>query len=72
MDFSYQDVGVCIVLGFEGVVEGKLPSISETVRFLPKHCMMQKIHSGVVVQLEGKRIVLEAIDLKVWAPPVKD
>lgn len=71
MDFDFLDVGICIVLGFEGIIEGKLPSIGETVRFLPEHCMMQKIHSGVVVQLEGQRVTLEAIDLKVWAPPVK-
>jgi len=33
--------------------------------------MMQKVHSGVVVQLVGKRAIIEGIDLKVWAPPIK-
>lgn len=70
-DFRFTEIGVCMVAGFEGVIEGKLPSIGETVRFLPKHCMMQKIHSGVVVQLEGRRAIIEGIDLKVWAPPIK-
>ncbi|BDZ67907.1 (Fe-S)-binding protein [Methanobacterium ferruginis] len=71
MDFDYRDVGVCMVGGFEGTIEGELPRVGETVRFLPYHCMMQKVHSGVVVQLEGKRVIIEGIDLKVWAPPVK-
>ena len=26
---------------------------------------------GVVVQLEGRQAIIEGIDLKVWAPPVK-
>jgi hypothetical protein len=70
-DFEFMDIGVCMVGGFEGVIEGKLPSVGETVRFLPGHCMMQKVHSGVLVQLEGKRAIIEGIDLKVWAPPIK-
>lgn len=70
-EFNYKDVGVCMVGGFEGIIEGKLPRVGETVRFLPYHCMMQKVHSGVVVQLEGKRAIIEGIDLKVWAPPIK-
>jgi len=28
--------------------------------------MMQKVHSGVVVHSEGKRLRIEGIDLKVW------
>jgi len=28
--------------------------------------MMQKIHSGVVVEVEGKRAYIEGIDLKVF------
>lgn len=71
VEFDYKDVGVCMVGGFEGIIEGKLPGVGETVRFLPYHCMMQKVHSGVVVQLEGRRAIIEGIDLKVWAPPVK-
>ena len=70
-DFEFKDVGVCMVGGFEGIIEGEIPNIGETVRFLPAHCMMQKVHSGVVVQIEGKRAIIEGIDLKVWAPPVK-
>ncbi|NYB51311.1 MAG: hypothetical protein HVN35_01915 [Methanobacteriaceae archaeon] len=71
VEFDFKDVGVCMVGGFEGIIEGELPSVGETVRFLPYHCMMQKVHSGVVVQLEGKKAIIEGIDLKVWAPPVK-
>jgi uncharacterized Fe-S cluster-containing protein len=62
-----RDIGICMVAGFEGVVSrGKIPDVGETVRFLPEHCMMQKVHSGVVVQSEGKRLRIEGIDLKVW------
>lgn len=68
--FTYEDVGVCMVGGFEGIIDGKLPFVGQTVRFLPAHCMMQKVHSGVVVQLVGRRVILEGIDLKVWAPPI--
>lgn len=70
-DFDYKEVGICMVLGFEGVVEGKLPSVGETVRFLPGECMMQKVHSGVVVSCEGRKVLIESVDLKVWSPPVK-
>jgi hypothetical protein len=64
---SPSDIGICMVAGFEGVVSrGKVPEVGETVRFLPEHCMMQKVHSGVVVQSEGKRLRIEGIDLKVW------
>lgn len=71
VNFEYLDIGVCMVGGFEGIIQGKIPSVGETVRFLPGHCMMQKVHSGVIVQLEGKRAIIEGIDLKVWAPPIK-
>jgi uncharacterized Fe-S cluster-containing protein len=71
VEFDFKDVGVCLVGGFEGIIDGKLPGVGETVRFLPLHCMMQKVHSGVVVQLEGRRAIIEGIDLKVWAPPIK-
>lgn len=70
-EFEFKDIGVCMVGGFEGIIEGKLPAVGETVRFLPGHCMMQKVHSGVVVQLVGRRAIIEGIDLKVWAPPIK-
>lgn len=69
--FEFKDIGVCMVGGFEGLIDGELPSVGETVRFLPAHCMMQKVHSGVIVQLEGRRAIIEGIDLKVWAPPLK-
>jgi uncharacterized protein len=44
---------------------------TETVRFLPEHCMMQKVHSGVVVHYEGNRLRIEAIDLKVCSQIAK-
>jgi hypothetical protein len=56
-----------MVLAFEGTVSrGRRPEVGETVRFLPEHCMMQKVHSGVVVHSEGNRVRIEGIDLKVW------
>jgi len=62
-----EDIGICMVAGFEGIVSrGRMPEVGETVRFLPEHCMMQKVHSGVVVHSEGKRLRIEGIDLKVW------
>ncbi len=62
-----QDIGICMVAGFEGLVSrGRNPEVGETVRFLPEHCMMQKVHSGVVVHSEGRRLRIEGIDLKVW------
>jgi uncharacterized protein len=71
VNFEYLDIGICMVGAFEGTIQGKIPAVGQTVRFLPGHCMMQKVHSGVVVQLEGKKAIIEGIDLKVWAPPVK-
>ena len=68
-DMQFEDVGVCMVGGFVGIVDGEKPAVGETVRFLPDGCMMQKVHSGVVVQIENDRAVIEGIDLKVWAPP---
>jgi len=62
-----EDIGICLVLAFEGAVSrGRRPEVGETVRFLPEHCMMQKVHSGVVVHSEGERLRIEGIDLKVW------
>ncbi|MGB4652083.1 (Fe-S)-binding protein [Methanothrix sp.] len=61
------DIGICLVLAFEGTISrGRRPEVGETVRFLPEHCMMQKVHSGVVVHSEGERLRIEGIDLKVW------
>jgi uncharacterized Fe-S cluster-containing protein len=66
-DVKFQDIGICMVAAFEGMVRhGRIPNVGETVRFLPEHCMMQKVHSGVVVQAEGCMVRIEAIDLKVW------
>jgi uncharacterized Fe-S cluster-containing protein len=69
-EFSYTDIGLCMVMGFEGDVKGKPPEVGRTVRFIPEECMMQKVHSGVVVKCEGRTVRLEGIDLKVWAPAV--
>jgi uncharacterized protein len=66
-DVQFQDIGTCMVAAFEGFVSrGRMPNVGETVRFLPEHCMMQKVHSGVVVHAEGRMVRIEAIDLKVW------
>lgn len=65
------DIDCCMVVSFEGRYYGKDIKIGETVRFLPKHCMMQKIHSGVVVNIEDDKILIEGIDLKVWTPPLQ-
>ena len=67
-EFSFTDVGLCMVIGFEGDVKGKPPEVGRTVRFIPEECMMRKVHSGVVVKCEGRTVRLEGIDLKVWAP----
>jgi len=62
-----EDIGICLVAAFEGTLSrGRRPEVGETVRFLPEHCMMQKVHSGVVVHSEGERLRIEGIDLKVW------
>lgn len=67
---DFKPVGNCMVIGFKGCYSGKHLKVGETVRFLPHHCMMQKVHSGVVVNIENNEIILEGIDLKVWHPPV--
>ncbi len=67
---KFTPVGCCMVIAFEGRFHGKNIKLGETVRFLPKHCMMQKVHSGVVVKIEDENILIEGIDLKVWQPPV--
>ncbi len=61
-----KDIGMCMVIAFRGSYEGKSLKVGETIRFLPHHCMMQKVHSGVVVNLEKGSVLIEAIDLKVW------
>lgn len=69
-DQQFVDLGICMVCGFEGTTRGKTPNVGETVRFLPDYCMMQKVHTGVIVQAEDNRVYIEGIDLKVWAPPI--
>lgn len=64
---AFEDIGLCLVVGFDGIVsKGRVPDVGQTVKFLPEHCMMQKVHSGVVVHSEGSRLRIEGIDLKVW------
>ena len=70
-EFGFTDIGLCMVIGFEGTVRGGLPFVGQTVRFLPAECMMQKVHSAVVVSCEARTVRLECLDLKVWAPPVR-
>jgi uncharacterized Fe-S cluster-containing protein len=66
-DFKFKDLGLCMILAFEGrISRGQLPKVGQTVKFIPEYCMMQKVHSGMVVGVEGKDIRIEGIDLKVW------
>jgi uncharacterized Fe-S cluster-containing protein len=66
-DFKFKDVGLCMILAFDGkVAKGKIPKVGQTVKFVPEYCMMQKVHSGMVVGVEGRNVRIEAIDLKVW------
>ncbi|WP_406659973.1 hypothetical protein V7O66_08980 [Methanolobus sp. ZRKC3] len=66
-DFQFKDVGLAMILAFEGIVsKGKLPKVGQTVKFIPEYCMMQKVHAGMVVGVEGKKVRIEGIDLKVW------
>ena len=60
------DLGICMVLSFQGSIEGTLPRVGQTVKFLPAHCMMGKIHSGIIVQLERNVTRIDCIDLKIW------
>ncbi|MBN1112496.1 MAG: hypothetical protein JXA53_06220 [Bacteroidales bacterium] len=63
------DIGPCIIIAFHGKYKGKNIKVGETIRFLPSHCMMQKVHSGVVVNIENNNVIIEGIDLKVWDTP---
>ncbi len=60
------DVGICMILSFQGIIEGAAPKIGQTVRFLPSYCMMGKVHSGVIVQLKDNSVRIDCIDLKTW------
>lgn len=65
--FRFKDVGLAMILAFEGIVsKGRVPKVGQTVKFIPEYCMMQKVHSGMVVGVEGKKVRIEGIDLKVW------
>jgi len=66
-DYHPLELGICQIAAFEGVVlNDRILEVGETVRFIPHHCMMQKVHSGVVVRSEGDQVRIEGIDLKVW------
>jgi uncharacterized protein len=66
-DYAPIDLGICLIAAFEGrVSKDRILEVGETVRFIPHQCMMQKVHSGVVVSSEGDRVRIEGIDLKVW------
>ena len=65
-DESPCELGICMVLSFQGVIEGPRPYVGQTVKFLPAHCMMGKVHSGVIVFLEGEKTRIDCIDLKIW------
>ena len=60
------DVGICMVLSFQGTIEGDLPKVGQTIKFLPSHCMMGKVHSGIIVHLENDTTRIDCIDLKIW------
>ena len=61
------DVGICLIAAFEGqVMNDRILEVGDTVRFIPHRCMMQKVHSGVVVRSEGDKVRIESVDLKVW------
>ena len=65
------NMGTCLVTGFSGILQGGSFEIGDTIRFIPGLCMMQKVHSGIVVQAEGPNVIIELIDLKVWDLPTK-
>lgn len=66
------ELGICLILSFQGKIKGPLPNIGQTVKFIPDNCMMGKIHSGIVVMIDDGNVRIDCIDLKVWqhAPQV--
>lgn len=65
--FEPKELGICMVAAFEGtIMNERSVEVGETVRFIPDHCMMRKVHSGVVVRAEGDTVRIEGVDLKVW------
>jgi hypothetical protein len=71
-NLTFKSIGCCLIIAFVGRYQGKDIKVGETIRFLPDHCMMQKVHSGVVVNIEAETIRLEGIDLKIWSMPTVD
>lgn len=66
-DYHPLELGICQIAAFEGIVlNDRILEVGETVRFIPHQCMMQKVHSGVVVRSESNQVRIEGIDLKVW------
>lgn len=64
---KYIDIGLCLVIGFEGIVkEGRVPNVCETIRFIPEKCQMQAVHSGKVLEVIGNKVKIEGVDLKVF------
>lgn len=65
---EFKSVGYALVFGFEGMLgESNIkPKVGQTIKFIPSKCMMRKVHSGVVVQVEGNKVRIELIDLKAW------
>lgn len=46
-----------MVAAFEGTIsEDEGPRWAKLCAFLPEHCMMQNVHSGVVVHSEGNKV----------------
>ena len=60
------DVGICMILSFQGIIEGNTTKVGQTVRFLPSYCVMGKVHSADVVQLKDNSVRIDCIDLKAW------
>jgi uncharacterized protein len=67
------DLGICLILSFQGKVDGQFPNIGQTVKFLTNYCMMGKIHTGIVVQIEDGCARIDGIDFKIWqhAPQIE-
>lgn len=65
-DIIQKDIGLCLIISFEGILlYGRKPLVGQTVTFIPKGCMMQKVHKGIIVHSEGKKLRIESIDLKI-------
>ena len=69
---KYKDIGLCMVIGFECIVDGTIPQVGQTVKFIPDKCHMMKVHSSIVTEVIGNKIKLEGVDLKVWETVKKE